>query len=143
MGDPARVGRQVGLVSGLPSWRSDPVKKEVRMSNEINQRARKLLAKKLPWKKVKTATYKDAPHEYISWRDCEAEWDDLAAVIKKYGEYRGWRGKRYKYFAWNGMIYWAMWPVINRTFEAALDNGGYPSKADQKRIYERFWGGKE
>src|SRR5262249_21288161 len=126
---------------GLPGVR--PLKKEVRMSNEINQRARGLLAKKLPWKKVKSEEYRDVAHEYISRSQCEAEWDQLAAVIKKYGEYREWRKKRYKYFSWDGYVYWAMWPVINRSYEEALNNNGFPNKKDQERIFKRFWGGKE
>jgi hypothetical protein len=113
------------------------------MSNEINQRTRKLLAKKLPWKRVRALEYKSIAHEYIVRNQCEHEWDQLAAIIKKYGEYRSWRGKRYKYFTWNGYAYWMLWPIINRTYEAALDNGGYPSKADQERILKRFWGGKK
>jgi hypothetical protein len=100
-------------------------------------RIRELLSLKLPWRKTTSARYKDCPHEYII-RDDVPAWDELAALVKEYGTVHTWRNHRYQFLSFDGMIYWIDRPALNRTFECALENGGWPGERSQARILARF-----
>jgi DNA-binding XRE family transcriptional regulator len=105
----------------------------------------------LPWKTVTAAEYDDCPHQYVT-RGVDRgrsgipakQFDALAKLIKKHGTMRTWRGHRYRYLSQpDGMVYWNMAFIINRSLECSLENDGWPSKESQKKIRERFGkGGK-
>ena len=103
-------------------------------------RISKLLSLPLPWRKTTSARYKDCPHEYIIREHCSnvAAWDELAAFVKEHGTMRPWRNRRYRFLSFNGMIYWIARPVLNRSLECSLENGGWPTKLSQARILARF-----
>ena len=111
------------------------------LPSKVAPRVREI-ASQIEWKKVTALQYKRCPHEYILYKNYPTRWKQLAKIIAEYGEYRDWRGQQFSYLTVDEYIYWRTWSVINRTFKAALDNGGYPSKPEQKHIYKRFWGGK-
>jgi len=110
------------------------------MDEKTAARMRQLLSLKLPWRKTTYSRYKNCPHEYIireHGRDISA-WDELAALVKKYGTMRTWRKHDYRFLSFSGMIYWIDRPALNRTLECALENGGWPSKQIQARILATF-----
>jgi hypothetical protein len=79
---------------------------------------------KAQWKRSTSEEYRDAPHEYIVWfqpRGCtQKEWKRFAELIRECGEYREWRGSRFKYLLLGNWAYWTMWPVLNRAKRSTL-----------------------
>ena len=115
-------------------------KRKSNLDESTAARISELLSLQLPWRKTTSARYKDCPHEYIIREHCGnvPAWDELAALVKKYGTLRPWRNRRYRFLSFNGMIYWVARPVLNRSLECSLENGGWPNKLSQARILARF-----
>jgi len=103
----------------------------------------KKIHRNVDWTKAKSEAYRTAPHEYITIWSNPKKWKKLADIIREHGEYHQWRGQRFKYLQVGKNLYWWLGSVINRTYKSALANEGYPSKAEQKRIFKRFWGGSD
>ena len=101
-------------------------------------------AARMPWRKTSSPRYKTCPHEYVI-RSYEGRggvprnaWDELAAVVKRHGSPRNWRSYQYTFLSVDGYVYWVVGEALNRTYESALENGGWPSQENQRLIQKRF-----
>jgi hypothetical protein len=115
-------------------------KGESKLDEITSARISELLSLELPWRKTTSAQYKDCPHEYIirEWCNDVSVWDEFATLVKNHGTMRTWRNHRFRYLTFEGMIYWIDEPVLNRSLECSLENGGWPTKSSQARILTRF-----
>jgi hypothetical protein len=77
--------------------------------------------KESPWKTATSPRYKNAPHSYIIWFNGVTTWRWFAGRIRKHGQYRTWRGHKYKYLLLDGEAFWLDWPALNRAKANTLD----------------------
>jgi hypothetical protein len=99
----------------------------------------------LEWRKASMPFYWSCPHEYIvRKKSCRTkDYDFIEKLIAKHGKKAQWRKRRNTFLFLDGLIYWVDEPVINRTDERSLLNGGYPPRNVLAQIRERFWPMKE
>lgn len=85
------------------------------------------IIKSEPWKAASSARYADAPHTYLIcfWYPKPATgvslWKEFADAIKECGEYKTWKGYRYKYLQIDSYVYWVDFPALNRAKAETLD----------------------
>ena len=60
-------------------------------------------------------------------------------MIEKHGRLMKWRTRKYVFLHVNGLIYWQLEEVINRTGAGALECDGYPTKRTLVKLRKRFW----
>ncbi|SRR6266481_3295329 len=107
------------------------------MDFKTKQRFRRL-AKAQPWRKAGPA-YKDAPHEYVWWQNSKlSDFRALKKIIQQHGTMGTWRQSRYRFLNVDGLVYWEMYSVVNRSLACSLDRGGYPGPAARVKIAKRF-----
>jgi hypothetical protein len=102
------------------------------------------LIKKSPWRTASSPQYRNAPHSYIIafWYtdndknyENKTAWKWFADVVSTYGEYRTWRGHKYKYLIVDRKCYWVDFPALNR---AALDTLDHVAGQDAGRSKTPF-----
>ena len=78
------------------------------------------------WKTASSARYRTAPHSYIiCFKDSPAHhpgWQFFDKAIRECGEYRTWKGHRYKYLIIDSFAYWVDFPALNRAKADTLDS---------------------
>jgi hypothetical protein len=93
----------------------------------ILQKLRKFI-REAKWKTASSPAYRSAPHSYVIafWfkeetHDGKTAWKWFADLIRDYGEYRTWRGHRYKYLILDGHCFWVDFPALNKAKADTLD----------------------
>lgn len=88
------------------------------------------LIKKAPWKTASSPAYRNAPHSYIIafWypephRNFENKtpWKWFSDLIRVHGEYKTWKGHKYKYLTVGREVFWVDFPALNRASADTLD----------------------
>jgi hypothetical protein len=88
------------------------------------------LIRKSPWRTASSPRYRDARHSYLIafWFpdkdpafDDKTQWKWFADLIRERGEYKSWRGRKYKYLTVGKEVFWVDFPALNRAKADTLD----------------------
>jgi len=82
------------------------------------------------WKTASSPAYRDAPHAYVIafWYpdpqanfDNKTPWKWFGDLIREHGEYKTWKGHKYKYLTVDKKVFWVDFPALNCADANTLD----------------------
>ncbi len=89
---------------------------------KLNRERLRVLVREFSWKKASSPRYRNSPHRYVIFFESnKTKWKWFAGQIRRFGEYRTWRGQRYKYLLLDGECLWIDWPALNKAKADTLD----------------------